>query len=103
MNRNMIAAAVLALVASTGAVRAEPASTVTIAKCAITGPGIAVCGGIAVVGHELVKLLNGQDAFGANGVVIHAANTAWNDVTRGPSNTNDVVGRDGWLRQRLGF
>lgn len=31
------------------------------------------------------------------------ANNAVKDVTKGPGPTNDATGRQGWLRQRLGF
>src|SRR5215471_251134 len=80
-----------------------PTPTIPIVKCALTGPGIAVCGGILVVGNELRKLMQGQDAFGPHGEVIKAANTAWHDLTKGPGDHNDIVGRHGWLRSRLGF
>lgn len=41
--------------------------------------------------------------FGPNGEIMRRAREHFNDITRGPGNTNDITGRDGWLRQRLGF
>src|SRR5262249_47864517 len=87
------------------AAHAQTAATTTIpiAKCTLTGPGVAVCGGILVAGNELLKLMQGKDALGPNGEVIKAANTAWHDLTKGPGDHNDIVGRHGWLRSRLRF
>lgn len=121
---NKLALAAFAAYVAVGGTPAKADATVPLAQCAMTGPGVAVCGGIAVVGHELVKLLNGQDAFGPNGEVVRAARTVWNDITKGPGpnnefvragrtiandlthgpgENNDIVGRNGWLRKRLGF
>lgn len=50
---------------------AEPVGAVGVEMiCPATGPGAAVCVPAAVVLHELVKLLNGEDAFGPNGEVM---------------------------------
>ena len=52
-------------------VKAEPAGAVGVEMiCPATGPGAAVCVPVGVVLHELVKLLNGEDAFGPNGEVM---------------------------------
>lgn len=59
-----------------------PTPTIPIAECTLTGPGIAVCGGILVAGNELVKLMQGKQAFGQNGETIKAANTVWHDATK---------------------
>jgi hypothetical protein len=77
--------------------------TIPIAECTLTGPGIAVCGGILVAGNELVKLTQGKQALGQNGEILKAANTVWHDATKGPGDHNDIVSRHGWLRSRLGF
>jgi hypothetical protein len=61
----------------------------------------------AIVANELPKCVNGVGVpggcFGPNGEIIKAVRNAVNDVTHGPGDHNDVVGRKGWLRQRLGF
>ena len=38
-----------------------------------------------------------------NKEVLKAISNARNDVTKGPGPNNDLVGRKGWLRSRLGF
>lgn len=37
-------------------------------------PSTAICGTIAVVGHELVKCLSGQECFGPNGEIMKIIN-----------------------------
>jgi hypothetical protein len=60
-----------------------------------------------IVGSELPKCVNGVGVpggcFGPNGEIIKAVKNAVNDVVHGPGEHNDLVGRKGWLRQRLGF
>lgn len=46
---------------------------------------------------------NPGGCFGPNGEIMRALNNMRNDVIYGPSDSNDLVGRDGWLRRRLGF
>jgi hypothetical protein len=60
-----------------------------------------------IIENELPKCVNGVGVpggcFGPNGEIIKAARTAVDDITKGPGEHNDLVGRKGWLRQRLGF
>ncbi|MEO1093142.1 MAG: hypothetical protein AAFX81_21195 [Pseudomonadota bacterium] len=50
---------------------AEPVGAVGVEViCPATGPGIAVCAPVGVALHELVKLGNGEDAFGPNGEIM---------------------------------
>jgi len=74
-------ATVVILLLGSPALAAEPTSTVAVgAVCPVTGPGVLVCGGIAVVGHEVTKLLNGEDAFGPNGEVMKLVNVPVKNV-----------------------
>lgn len=61
----------------------------------------------AIIANELPKCVNGVGVpggcFGPNGEIIKAARNAAHDVVHGPGEHNDLVGRKGWLRQRLGF
>lgn len=61
----------------------------------------------AIVANELPKCVNGVGVpggcFGPNGEIIKAARNAVHDITHGPGEDNDLVGRHGWLRSRLGF
>jgi hypothetical protein len=66
---------------------------------------IAACITTKLTEAEIKKCL-GMDpgeCFGPNNEIRKAVNTAVNDVTKGPGENNDLVGRKGWLRQRLGF
>ena len=64
-------ATALMLAASGSTAFAEPVGAVGVeVVCPATGPGIAVCAPIGVVLHELVKLGNGEDAFGPNGEIM---------------------------------
>jgi hypothetical protein len=61
----------------------------------------------AIVGNELPKCVHGVGVpggcFGPNGEILKFGRNAVHDVTQGPGDHNDLVGRHGWLRQRLGF
>lgn len=48
--------------------RAQEASAITT-TCPATGPGIAVCGTVGVILHELVQMGNGKEGFGPNGEI----------------------------------
>lgn len=47
-------------------------------------------------------VLNGTSA-GINTEVLKAISNASSDLTKGPGPNNDLVGREGWLRSRIGF
>jgi len=66
---------------------------------------IAACITAKLTEAEIKKCL-GMDpgeCFGPNNEIRKAVNNTVNDVTKGPGENNDLVGRKGWLRQRLGF
>lgn len=53
--------------------------------------------------EEKTRLAKCVSEHGFEGQVNHAVSNAINDVTHGPGPNNDIVGRNGWLRGRLGF
>lgn len=44
-----------------------------------------------------------ERGFSGNGEIAKAVQNAVGDITHGPGPNNDIVGRKGWLRSRLGF
>jgi hypothetical protein len=69
--RTVIALLVLASSAAISQAHAEPAAIIKV-TCTTTGPGIVACVSIGAVLHELVKLGNGEEAFGRNGEIAKA-------------------------------
>jgi hypothetical protein len=63
--------------------------------------GIGVPGGCFGPNGEIMRVINRMvpPHLQPNNVLRNIQN----DVTRGPGDTNDITGRNGWLRQRLGF
>lgn len=72
MKKVLLVSALAAGITGVGATaKAEPVGAVGVeVVCPATGPGIAVCAPIGVLLHELVKLGNGEDAFGPNGEIM---------------------------------
>lgn len=66
---------------------------------------IAACITAKLTEKEIKKCLSLDpgECFGPNNEIRKAVSNAINDVTKGPGENNDLVGRKGWLRQRLGF
>jgi hypothetical protein len=73
-------------------------ATVEVQRCR---NGIFVSGGCFGPNGEIMKVANRFLPHNLQPQVI--INNARHDIQHGPGNTNDVTGRDGWLRQRLGF
>lgn len=53
-------------------------------------------------GETISRALQGDPAALAS-IVIGVGETVANDLTKGPGKNNDLVGKNGWLRKRLGF
>jgi hypothetical protein len=89
-NTNILAgAALVALLAASGA-RADIVSL-----------------GTAIIANELPKCANGVGVAGGcvgpNGVIVKAIRNGVSDLTHGPGDHNDLVGRHGFVRGILGF
>jgi hypothetical protein len=95
--KSHIAAALLAsttFISTLTNAKAEPAIMVT-AACPLTGPGVAACVAAAITANELIKALQGKGTD-------HLGN-AVKDVIKGPSDSNDIVGKNGALRRFFRF
>jgi hypothetical protein len=61
----------------------------------------------AIIANEMPKCVNGVGipggCFGPNGEIIKAARNVLNDVTRGPGDHNELVGKHGWVRRTFGW
>lgn len=73
-------------------------ASVEVSRCR---SGIGVPGGCFGPNGEIMRVINRMvpPHLQPNNVLRNIQN----DVTRGPGDTNDITGRNGWLRQRLGF
>lgn len=72
--------------------------TVEVQRCSA---GVGVQGGCFGPNGEIMKVVNRFVPQHLQPNVI--LNNAWKDVTEGPGDNNDIVGKNGWLRSRLGF
>ncbi len=68
------------------------------AECAVSTGGepmsFATCTGGRLTVRELGKCITGrigEDCFGPNNTIVHYYTNAWNDLTRGPSKSNEVI------------
>jgi hypothetical protein len=69
----------------------------------IAQPECVVLIAVIILGASLAEELNsGKPPFGPNNELVKALRNIGNDIVFGPSSSNDLVGKDGWLRKRFG-